>query len=134
MTVDELNIPNRSVGVEADAERILAEVEDLDCVRGVGYYAPEECDTVYLRSDVQRTTEDPSRPLEDAVLESISLQTLEDYFDDDLTSTLRIFETKVVLYACAAEHRGVVVALDREPDVDYADLLTTLERVVDSGN
>ncbi|WP_135829452.1 hypothetical protein [Halorussus halobius] len=131
--VDGTDATNGQTGVEALADRLVTEMDDLDYLRGVGYYSPEGCDTVYLRSDVRHGPDDHSRALEDAVLESIGAQTLEDYFDDDLTGTIRSFETKVVIYSCAATHRGVVASFDREPGVDYVGLLSTLERLTDAG-
>lgn len=118
--------------VAAVAERTAEELSDLDALRGVGYYAPSDCETVYLREDVRRRVADETRPLEDAVLESIAAQTIEDFFEDAMTGTVRVFEETVVLYSCAARHRGVVVSLDREPDLDYASLLQQLEQLTDA--
>lgn len=113
--------------VEAVAERVLADVRHVDALRGVGYYSPEDCGTVYLREDVRRQVSDATAPLEDAVLESIGVQTIEEYFDDTMTATMRLFEGIVVLYSCVARHRGVVVVVDRDPGPDYAALLERLE-------
>jgi len=132
--VDGRDATNGHVDVEGLAERSLTEVDELDCLRSVGYYSPESCDTVYLRNDVRNGGDDHSRALEDAMLESIGAQTLEDYFDDDLNGTIRSFETKVVVYSCAARHRGVVASFDREAGVDYVGLLSTLERLTDAAN
>lgn len=77
--------------------------------------------------DVRRRVTDETAPLEDAVLESIGLQTIEEYFADTMTATMRLFEGTVVLYSRVARHRGVVVVLDRDPVLDYETLLERLE-------
>lgn len=120
--------------VASVAEQALEETAGRENLRGVGYYSPDGCEAIYLREDVrQRVSDgDGDELLEDAVLESIGAQALEDYVDDTLTGTVRLFEDTVVLYSCVADHRGVVVTFDRERDLDYAALLERLEALTDA--
>lgn len=118
--------------IEAIAEAIRTDLDDTLPVRGVGYYSPVDCGTVYLRSDVRREVADETEPLEDAVLESIWHSTLEEHFDDELTGTVRFFDHMVAVYAAVGEHRGVVITFDRTRELDLGvvdDLLD--ERIPD---
>lgn len=129
--VDSDRVADLPEGVEVDelTERVTEQL-DPDGLRMVGYFAAKDFDVEYVRDDVrEEIAQSHEDALRDAVLESLSMEYLEDYFADDIVGTTRIFETKAVVYCRASELQGIVVSLDREAECPQ-QILTALEELI----
>lgn len=121
-------------------KKLAATVSDIvqeivgEELAGVGYYTDEETGVIYERDDIrdEYARDDVEEILDSARLESLGKGAYEIPHEEQLTATIRTYESIANVILPVSELNGVVIAVDYPGDCSYQAVLQTISERIDS--
>lgn len=122
-----------------DAKELAEGISDIatdivdEELAGVGYYTNQETGITYERGDVQDTYSraDVEEILDSARLESIGKGAYETPHGENLTATIRTYESIANITIPLSEVCGILIAVDYPGDYSYQEILRTINERLD---
>lgn len=101
---------------------------------GVGYYTEQGTGIIYERGDVQEeyARTDVEEILDSARLESLGKGAYETPHGENLTATIRTYESIANITILLSELNGIMIAVDYPGDYSYQELLRMVSERIDS--
>lgn len=101
-----------------------------DELAGVGYYTAQETEVIYEQDDIcdKYTRGDVAEILDSARFESLGKGAYEAPHGEELTATIRTFESIATITLSLSERTGVLIAIDYPSTCSYQAVLQAVQK------